>query len=163
MRFETDSKSSKCLSCFLLLLPLPTSSAAAPKRVATSSFFLWNISLNVGFLWLMHIEAGVYILATFLESFPCPIVQNQVILPPKMAKRYTCGAFDQANIFFWIFFWKDQNWQMQWNLPEAKFFGWDTTSWCIIILLGKSLCHCLFWQVVWVAIINSSSLTTDFQ
>ena len=45
MRFETDSKSSKCLSCFLLLLPLPTSSAAAPKRVATSSFFRWNISL----------------------------------------------------------------------------------------------------------------------
>ena len=26
--------------------------------------------------------AGVYILATFLVSFPCPVVQNLVILPP---------------------------------------------------------------------------------
>ena len=45
-------------------------------------------------------KTGVYILATFLESFPCAIVQNQVILPPKMAKRYRCAAFDQANIIF---------------------------------------------------------------
>ena len=41
--------------------------------------------------------------------------------------------------------------------------GWDTISWCIIILLGRIFCHCLFWQDVWVAIIDNSSLTSDFQ
>ena len=50
---------------------------------------MYNHTCVVLLLW-------VYILATFLESFPCPIVQNQVILPPKMAKGYTCAAFDQA-------------------------------------------------------------------
>ena len=45
-------------------------------------------------------RSGVYILATFLESFPYPVVQNQEILPPKMAERFTCAPLDQANIFF---------------------------------------------------------------
>ena len=43
-------------------------------------------------------NSGVYILATFLESFP--VVQNQEILPPKMAERFTSAPLDQENISF---------------------------------------------------------------
>ena len=66
--------------------------------ILLDSFFLHRRtrSKNLGH----HCAAGVYILATFLESFPYPVVQNQEILPPKMAERFTCAPLDQANIFF---------------------------------------------------------------
>ena len=48
----------------------------------------------------LNLSTGVYILATFLKSFPYPVVQNQEILPPKMAERFTCAPLDHSNIFF---------------------------------------------------------------
>ena len=44
--------------------------------------------------------AGVYILATFLESFLCPIGQNQVILLPHWLNE--CAAFRPGKYYFLI-------------------------------------------------------------
>ena len=78
---------------------MPNSGAILPKFIRGSKIAT-ALTFHPEELKIIVTSIGVYILATFLESFLCPIGQNQVILLPPWLNE--CAAFRPGKYYFLI-------------------------------------------------------------